>query len=111
MEDMEQPFMFWVPAVTPAGMTFYTGDQFPGWKGNLFIGVLTGTRLERYAFNVRGDPSAAEHVLGPFGQRIRDVRQGPDGFLYVLTDHEAPLRGLARVSEDWGALFRIEPAK
>ncbi|MSR07313.1 MAG: PQQ-dependent sugar dehydrogenase [Gemmatimonadetes bacterium] len=111
MEGMEQPFLFWVPAVTPAGMVFYTGDRFPGWKGSLFIGILSDARVERYGFNARGDPAGAENLLGEYGQRIRDVRQGPDGLLYLLTDHKAPLRGSSGVSTDPGYLFRIQPAK
>jgi glucose/arabinose dehydrogenase len=111
MEGIEQPFIFWVPAVTPAGMTFYTGDQFPNWKGNLFVAVLTDFRIERYAFNERGDPSGAEYLLTDFGQRIRDIRQGPDGLLYVLSDHEAPVRGIENVNKGPGVLLRIEPVK
>jgi glucose/arabinose dehydrogenase len=111
MEGIEQPFIFWVPAVTPSGMVFYTGDQFPNWKGNLLVGILNHSRVERYAFNQRGDPAAAEHLIGELGQRIRDIRQGPDGLIYLLTDHEAPVRGVANVNVTPGALFRIEPVK
>jgi glucose/arabinose dehydrogenase len=94
---MEVPFLFWTPAVAPSGMTFYTGDRFPKWKGNLFIGVMKYTRLERHVFNDKGQPVRREYLLDTLRQRIRDVRQGPDGLLYLLTDH------------DPGAVLRIEP--
>jgi glucose/arabinose dehydrogenase len=95
--NMEQPFLFWVPAVAPSGMLVYTGDRFPKWKGNLFIGVMKYARLERHTFNERGQPARREYLLEDLKQRIRDVRQGPEGFLYVLTDH------------DPGAVLKIEP--
>jgi glucose/arabinose dehydrogenase len=97
VQNMEVPFLFWVPTVAPSGMTFYTGDRFPKWKGNLFIGVMKNTRVERHVFNAKGQPMRREYLLENLHQRIRDVRQGPDGSLYVLTDH------------DPGAVLRIEP--
>jgi aldose sugar dehydrogenase len=102
-EGMEPPFVFWVPSITTSGMAFYTGDRFPAWKGNLFVGSMTVGRiartghLERIVFNDKGE-QRRESLLTDLRQRIRDVRQGPDGLLYVLTD------------EDPGALLRIEPA-
>jgi aldose sugar dehydrogenase len=84
-------------------MTFYTGDRFPAWKGNVFVGgmragEIPGTgRLERVAFNVKMEELRRESLLTELKQRIRDVRQGPDGLLYVLTEEED------------GALLRIEP--
>ena len=117
MEGMEQPFIFWVPTVTPTGMTFYTGDRFPNWRGSLFVGTLetagdryrsSGGRVERFAFNSSGQPLEAEYLLDDFGQRIRDVRQGPDGLLYVLTDHIRPWR---QGDDSKGMLLRIEPAE
>lgn len=108
LEGMKQPYLFWAPAVTPAGITFYTGDAFPGWEGDLFVATLTTRRLERYAFNHRGQPlSRPEYLLEDLGQRIRDVRQGPDGLLYVLTDHDA-VHGADTTS---GMLLRIEPVE
>jgi glucose/arabinose dehydrogenase len=85
-------------------MTFYTGDRFAAWKGNLFVGSMTVGRiprtghLERIVFNDKGE-QRRESLLTDLKQRIRDVRQGPDGLLYVLTD------------EEQGALLRIEPAQ
>jgi glucose/arabinose dehydrogenase len=103
-EGMEPPVVFWVPSITTSGMTFYAGDRFPAWKGNLFVGSMTVGRiartghLERIVFNDKGE-QRRESLLTDLKQRIRDVRQGPDGLLYVLTD------------EDQGALLRIEPAQ
>ena len=90
--------MFWAPAVAPSGMTFYTGDKLAGWRGSLFVGVLKNQRVERYTFNEKGFITRVDWILDDLKQRIRDVRQGPDGLLYVLTD------------ETTGALLRIEPA-
>jgi len=85
MKGMEQPIYFWVPSIAPSGMAFYTGDLFPEWKGNLFIGALAGQHLVRLV--LKGDRVVGEEsLLTDLGQRIRDVRQGPDGALYVLTD-------------------------
>ena len=94
---MEQPFLFWVPVIGPGGMTVYTGDKFPAWKGNLFIGGQETTQLHRVVFNQRGLPTRREALLTELKQRIRDVKQGPDGLLYLVTDHET------------GALLKIEP--
>ena len=82
---MEQPRYVWVPSIAPSGMAFYAGDAFSGWKGNLFIGALAGQRLVRLEL----DGTYVKHeerLLGELNQRIRDVRAGPDGLLYVLTD-------------------------
>jgi len=103
-EGIETPLLFWVPAIAAAGMTIYTGDRFPAWKGNLFVGAMTEARipgtghLQRVAFNERMEEMRRESMLREFRQRIREVREGPDGYLYLLTD------------EDDGALLRIEPA-
>jgi len=96
--------VLWWPSVAPAGLVFYTGEQFPAWRGNLFtgsmmVGRIAGTgHLERIVFNARGEEVRREWLLGDLKQRVRDVRQGPDGYLYVLTD------------EEQGALLRLEPA-
>ena len=100
---MEEPLVFWSPSIAPGGLTFYTGDRFPEWKGDLFVGAMMTGRirgtghLERIVFNAVGEELAREWLLAELRQRIRDVRQGPDGLLYVLTD------------EDDGALLRLEP--
>jgi glucose/arabinose dehydrogenase len=85
---MEQPVYYWDPVIAPSGMLFYTGSLFPAWKGSLFIGGLASTHLVRLALD--GDRVAGEERLltdlQPKRERIRDVRQGPDGAVYVLTD-------------------------
>jgi glucose/arabinose dehydrogenase len=104
-EGFEKPIVFWTPAIAVSGMAFYTGDKFPKWKGDVFVGSLRtaevpGTgHLERIMFNEKMEEMRRESLLVELRQRIRDVRQGPDGFLYVLTDQKD------------GAVLRIEPAK
>lgn len=98
MEGMVQPIWYWQPSIAPSGMTYYTGDAFPRWQGDVFVGALAHMQLQR--FEVEG-----EHVIGmeplltDFGERIRDVQTGPDGFLYLLTDNAD------------GRLLRIRPAE
>jgi glucose/arabinose dehydrogenase len=101
----EAPVVIWIPAIAVSGMTFYTGDKFPQWKGDVFVGSLRtgeipGTgHIERILFNDKGEELRREALLRELRQRIRDVRQGPDGLLYLLTD------------EKEGAVLRIEPAQ
>jgi glucose/arabinose dehydrogenase len=101
---MEPPVVYWVPAIAPSGLTFYTGDKFPQWKNNLFVGgmrqgeVPRSGHLERIDFNDKWEELHRESMLRELQNRVRDVRQGLDGFLYVLT------------AENDGALLRIEPA-
>ncbi len=103
-EGMESPLVVWLPAIAAAGMAVYTGDRFPAWRGNVFVGSLREGRipgtghLQRIVFNESMEEVRRESMLRELRQRIREVRQGPDGFLYLLTD------------EDDGALLRIEPA-
>ena len=101
---VDEPQILWLPSIGPSGLAFYTGERFPQWKGNLFVGSVrrgevprTGG-LERVVVTDKLDEIRRETLLTELHQRIRDVRQGPDGLLYVLTD------------EDDGALLRIEPA-
>ena len=96
--------MFWVPSISPSSIIFYTGDKFPRWKNNLFVGALTTQQLVRVAFNQPSQAERREGLLVPLHQRIRDVQQGPDGFLYVAT--ERTFRG----NEADGSVLRIEPA-
>jgi len=85
-DGMEQPRYYWDPVIAPSGMTFYTGDLFPAWKGSLFIGGLGSTCLVR--LTVDGDRIVGEErLLTDLDERIRNVRQGPDGALYLLTDN------------------------
>jgi glucose/arabinose dehydrogenase len=103
-EGLESPLLVWLPAIAASGMAVYTGDLFPAWKGNLFIGSLRmggipGTgHLQRIVFNEKTEEMRRELMLTELNRRVREVREGPDGFLYLLTDDE----------ED-GALLRIEP--
>ncbi len=92
---MEQPLWKWVPSIAPSGMTFYTGDRFPKWKGNIFLGALAGQLLVRLALD--GNTVVREERIRGTG-RTRDVRMGPDGNLYVLSESE-------------GALLKLEPAR
>ena len=84
-EGMEQPAQTWVPSIGISGMMFYTGDQFPEWRGSLFVGGMARQRLARLTLN--GSIVAAEETLVPNMGRIRDVRQGPDGLIYLVTDN------------------------
>jgi aldose sugar dehydrogenase len=103
-EGMTMPVVNFVPSISTTGMTFYTGDRFPNWKGNLFIGgvrygEVPGTgRIQRIVFNTAMEETRRETLLEDKRWRIRDIRQGPDGLLYVITD------------ERNGALLLIEPA-
>jgi len=99
----EQPVEVWVPSIALSGMTFYTGDKFPRWKNNLFVGGLrqgesprTG-QIQRIEFNDKWEELRREALVRDLHQRIRDVRQGPDGLLYALTE------------ENEAALLRFEP--
>jgi len=113
-EDLEQPEIVWVPSIGPSGLVFYTGDRFPAWQGDLFVGsLLTGRihrtgHLERIKFNRQGHEQRREWLLASLRRRIRDIKQGPDGLLYVLTAGSFlgvdPARGAA-------ALLRIEPVE
>jgi glucose/arabinose dehydrogenase len=104
-ENFEQPVVFWVPSIAASGIAFYTGDRLAKWKGDVFVGALRvgeipGTgHLQRILFNEQMEELRRESLLVPMRQRIRDVRQGPDGLIYLLTDH----------AKD-GALLRIEHA-
>src|SRR5204862_643182 len=101
---MEDPIVVWLPSIGLTGMTFYTGDRFPHWKRNVFVGGLreggvprTG-QIQRIVFNNQWQELPREPMLADLHQRIRDVRQGPDGLLYILT------------AENHGALLRLAPA-
>jgi aldose sugar dehydrogenase len=87
-DGMEQPIWYWVPSIAPSGMTFYSGNLFAGWRGNLFVGALAGqtlVRLELEGETVRRE----ERLLQQLRERIRDVRQGPDNALWLATDSSA----------------------
>ena len=95
---MEQPVKYWVPSIAPSGMAFYTGDLFPAWRGSLFVGALAGQLLVRLPLN--GETvGTEERLLQQLGERIRDVRQGPDGAIWLATDNSA------------GRILRVIPAR
>ncbi len=104
-EEYEDPEVLWWPSIAPTAITFYTGEHFPEWQGNLFVGSMMVGRipntghLERIVFNSRGGEIRRESLLTELKHRVRDVQQGPDGYLYILTDEED------------GALLRIEPVQ
>ncbi|NYZ61184.1 PQQ-dependent sugar dehydrogenase [Luteimonas sp. SJ-16] len=87
MTGMEQPVLHWTPSIAPAGLALYEGDAFPGWRGNLLVAALAEKSLRRIPM-AGGQPGAQEVLLEDLGERIRDVRVGPDGAIYVLTDEE-----------------------
>lgn len=96
-EGLEQPVYYWDPSIAPSGMAFYTGDKFPAWRGSILVGALAGklvSRLDTNGNRVTGE----ERMLQQLGERIRDVRQGPDGFVYLLTDSRN------------GRILRMKPA-
>jgi glucose/arabinose dehydrogenase len=102
---MDNPRIHWVPSISPSSILFYTGDRFPDWQGNLFVGALTTRRLERIAF---GQPSQAEPrrgLLTEMNVRIRDVAESPDGYIYVATE-----RSTGGPDAD-GTVLRLEPAE
>lgn len=84
-EGMEQPVQVWVPSIGVSGLVYYTGDKFPGWKGNILAGGLSGERVTRFTLDGQ-KAEMAEHLVRGIG-RVRDVRQGPDGFIYLAIDN------------------------
>jgi aldose sugar dehydrogenase len=99
---LEEPLVFWVPAIAISGLSIYNADAFPTWKGSALVGAMranTGQHIQRVWFNAKGEPIGREIFLAELKQRIREVKPGPDGFLYALTD------------ETFGAVLKIEPAK
>ena len=97
-DDIESPRHVWIPSIAPSGMAFYTGERFPAWQGDLFVGSLKYGMVVRLEVNEYGDILHEERLLEAVLPRIRDVRDGPDGYLYLLTDEEN------------GKLLRVGPA-
>jgi glucose/arabinose dehydrogenase len=98
-EGIEEPILTWLPSIGISGMIFYTGDAFPQWKGSIFVGGLAGLALHRVAFNDKLGLLGREALLTEARQRVRDVRQGPDGNIYVVVDASS------------GGVLRLEPAR
>jgi glucose/arabinose dehydrogenase len=93
----QPPVWYWVPSIGPGGITFYDGDVFPHWRGDLFVAAMRKMRLER--FEMDGDQVIGrELLLESIGERVRDVHSGPEGYLYVVLDN------------DPGRIIRLEPA-
>ena len=95
---IEDPVLIWAPSIAMSGLIFYTGDAFPQWKGQIFSGALSGLALHRMAFNEKGGLLGREALLTQSRLRVRDVRQGPDGYIYLAIDANP------------GGVVRIEPA-
>jgi glucose/arabinose dehydrogenase len=98
LPGMEQPVVYWVPSIAPSGMAFYDGDKFPKWKGDLFVGALAKTHLRRLRLD-GAKVIEQEELLADLEERIRDVRSGPDGYLYIVTDDSSN-----------GRVLRLEPS-
>ncbi len=96
-DGMEQPVTYWVPSIAPAGFCEYQGDLFPGWQGNLFVAALAEKSVRRLIME-NGEVRSQVTMFGELDQRIREVRAGPDGYLYLLTD------------SDEGKMLRVSPA-
>lgn len=94
---MEDPWLHWSPSIAPGGLAFYMGERFGAWQGHAFVGGLSAAQLHRVTLTPEGLPRGSQALLLSLEQRIREVREGPDGLLYLLTDH------------DHGALLRVEP--
>ena len=94
-QGMEQPLHYWVPSIGPSGMVFHSGRTYPAWKGQLFVGAMPAKQLVRLVIGAGGRVSHEERIA--IGRRVRDVREGPDGALYLLTD------------EDAGEILRVVP--
>jgi len=105
LPGMEDPIVYWVPSIATSGLAFYTGDRFPGWKRNVFVGgmregeIARSGQIQRIVFNDKWEEMRREPLLRELHQRVRDIRQGPDGLLYFITE------------EDQAALLRIEPVQ
>ena len=102
---MDNARMFWVPSISPSSIMFYTGDKFPRWKNNLFVGALTTQQLIRVAFGQPNQAERREGLLIPMRVRIRDVQQSPDGYIYVATE------GSSGGNASDGMVLRIEPVE
>jgi len=101
LPSITEPLVYWTPSIAPSGLAYYDGDAFPDWSGDLFVGVLLDKEVRR--LEMSGGKVIAQHsMFGEIGQRVRDVRVGPDGLLYILT--EVP-------GDPIGKLVRVKPIK
>jgi glucose/arabinose dehydrogenase len=95
---MEHPVLFWVPSINPGNLMFDNGNRFPNWKGTMLMATMTRSLL-RATFDAQGKPASQERLLTGLMVRFLDVRSGPDGAIYLLTD------------ETVGAALRVEPGQ
>jgi glucose/arabinose dehydrogenase len=102
---MDNPRIHWVPSISPSSIMFYTGDKFPDWRNNLFVGALSTRQLQRISFNQPSQAERREGLLSELGLRIRDVEQSPDGYIYVATE------GAFGGSAADGTVLRLEPVQ
>jgi glucose/arabinose dehydrogenase len=101
-DGLEQPVVHYVPSIAPSGFTMYDGDQFPAWQGDLFIGALAFKEVRRIDLDENGNFGAQEKLFTELDERIRDVRTGPDGFMYLMTD-------ASRSSDSNAKVIRVRP--
>jgi glucose/arabinose dehydrogenase len=104
-DGMDNARMFWVPSISPSSVLFYTGERFPQWRGNTFVGALNGLSLQRIAFGQPSQAESREPLLRTLNVRIRDVQQTRDGYLYVATE-----RSFGGANAD-GTILRLEPVE
>jgi glucose/arabinose dehydrogenase len=104
-DGMDNARMFWVPSISPSSVLFYTGERFPQWRGNTFVGALNGLSLQRIAFGQPSQAESREPLLRTLNVRVRDVQQTRDGYLYVATE-----RSFGGASAD-GTILRLEPVE
>lgn len=105
-EGMEQPLVYWVPSIAPSGMTLYTGGKFPRWQGDLFVAALAGKQVRRVDLD-DGRVAGEETLFAELDARIRDVREGPDGALYLLTESNKVMGYFD--GDEPGAVLRVDP--
>ena len=110
-DGIEMPVMFWAPAISPSSLLIYDGDQFPLWQGHFFIGALGGQQLQRVAFDQPLQYERRESMLVPLDARVRDVRKGPDGNLYLALSRDQQLGPGSALLTPNGSIVRIEPAE
>jgi glucose/arabinose dehydrogenase len=108
---MEMPVMFWSPAISPSSILIYSGDRFPLWKGHFFIGALSGQQLQRVAFNQPGPQTERrESMLVALDARVRDIRQAPDGSIYIAVERDTQQGPGSTRQSLTGSVLRIDPA-
>jgi glucose/arabinose dehydrogenase len=109
-EGMEQPIVYYTPAIAPAGISFYTGDKYPGWRNtSLFVGALKGQQLRR--LEIKGDEVTHQEVIFDAFGRVRDIIQGPDGYFYIALQSPTGVNGISLAASTPGMVIRLIPSK